>query len=522
MAHSIEVSKLAVQTCEVCIIGAGVAGLNALFAAAQYLQPTDKVILIDRNEEAGGMWTQVYDFCRLHQPHPSFTVGNMNWNWSKPKEYLATGAEVKAHLQSCYETLRHSLDVEELFGYTVSDCEEIATRKGAIARVTLHPNDEAGESRIVEARRVIKAYGYDVPQPEPMTFESSRVVSTTPQLMCDSADLDDRAPVYVVGGGKTGMDTCLAVLDRLPKRPLRLINGNGSVFAERGKFFPRGARCWWDGHMVTRVFRDQAMLFDGTNEDEAFYHFRRNYTVGLAGAQEQFFFGILSEEERRDIAYGVDEIFNEYLVDVVDTPDGPEMVFRSGERRRVEPGSVFINCTGHLMRQEHPNEPYLSDHGAVLTITPRSMVHFLSSAAAYFLTHLMFLEKLRDLPLYAFDGETMAAKNNHVYHTSLISLSFMNMVTMMQVLPFAIVDGCGLDIDRLYPLPRRALLLVDVKLRGRRYVSHCRKALDRVSERFGVHCGRLPSRAESRSERAGVEDRNKANAQIQPLSLARQ
>ncbi|MBW8640188.1 FAD-dependent oxidoreductase [Hoeflea sp. WL0058] len=522
MAHTLEDSNLAVQTCEVCIIGAGVSGLNALFAAAQYLQPTDKVVLIDRNEEAGGMWTQVYDFCRLHQPHPSFTVGNMNWNWSKPREYLATAHEVKAHLQSCYETLRHSVDVEQLFGHTVTECEEIPARKGAIARVTVHPNGSEGERRIIEARRVIKAYGYDVPQPEPITFESSRIVSTTPQLLGASADLDDRAPIYVVGGGKTGMDTCLAVLDRLPKRPLKLINGTGSVFAERGKFFPRGARRWWDGHMVTRVFRDQAMLFDGTNEDEAFYHFRRNYTVGLAGAQQQFFFGILSEEERRDIANGVDEIFNEYLVDVVDTADGPEMVFRSGERRSVEPGSVFINCTGHLMRHQHADEPYLSEHGAILTITPRSMVHFLSSAAAYFLTHLMFLEKLRDLPLYAFDGETMAAKNNHVYHTSLISLTFMNMVTMMQVLPFAIVNGCGLDFDRLYPLPRRALVLIDIKLRGQRYVSQCRKALDRVSQRFGVRCGRLPTQTGSRSERVGVVDRNKAEAKLQPLSLARQ
>jgi glycine/D-amino acid oxidase-like deaminating enzyme len=35
-----------VETCELCVIGAGIAGLNALFAASEYLKKTDKVVLI--------------------------------------------------------------------------------------------------------------------------------------------------------------------------------------------------------------------------------------------------------------------------------------------------------------------------------------------------------------------------------------------------------------------------------------------------------------------------------------------
>jgi flavin-dependent dehydrogenase len=37
-----------VETCDVCIVGAGLAGLNALFVASQYLSRDQKVILVDR------------------------------------------------------------------------------------------------------------------------------------------------------------------------------------------------------------------------------------------------------------------------------------------------------------------------------------------------------------------------------------------------------------------------------------------------------------------------------------------
>jgi cation diffusion facilitator CzcD-associated flavoprotein CzcO len=46
----------AVQTCDLCIVGAGLAGLNALFVASQYLSRDQKVILVDRRPRVGGMW----------------------------------------------------------------------------------------------------------------------------------------------------------------------------------------------------------------------------------------------------------------------------------------------------------------------------------------------------------------------------------------------------------------------------------------------------------------------------------
>ncbi|MGK2855373.1 MAG: NAD(P)-binding protein, partial [Microbacteriaceae bacterium] len=45
-----------VDSCDVCIVGAGLAGINALFVASRYLSRDQKVILVDRRERVGGMW----------------------------------------------------------------------------------------------------------------------------------------------------------------------------------------------------------------------------------------------------------------------------------------------------------------------------------------------------------------------------------------------------------------------------------------------------------------------------------
>ncbi|MCR9134519.1 MAG: NAD(P)-binding protein [Alphaproteobacteria bacterium] len=55
---------------DLVIIGAGIAGLNALHAASVYLPTSARILLIDEKDAPGGMWTMAYEYVRLHQPHP--------------------------------------------------------------------------------------------------------------------------------------------------------------------------------------------------------------------------------------------------------------------------------------------------------------------------------------------------------------------------------------------------------------------------------------------------------------------
>lgn len=54
MTTEVETS-VRVESADVCIIGAGIAGLNALFAASQYLFRERKVILVDRLQRVGAL-----------------------------------------------------------------------------------------------------------------------------------------------------------------------------------------------------------------------------------------------------------------------------------------------------------------------------------------------------------------------------------------------------------------------------------------------------------------------------------
>ena len=105
-----------VEKCDVCIVGAGLAGLNALFVASRYLSRDQKVILVDRRRSVGGMWVDTYPYVRLHQPHGMFTAGNIKWTLGEKSSYLATKGEVLDHFAYCLEVIKQRVRVEELFG----------------------------------------------------------------------------------------------------------------------------------------------------------------------------------------------------------------------------------------------------------------------------------------------------------------------------------------------------------------------------------------------------------------------
>ncbi|MEL7147397.1 MAG: potassium transporter, partial [Bacteroidota bacterium] len=112
--------KIEVINCDLCVVGMGVAGLNALSSASQYLKANSKVVVVDRmtsNTAVGGMWNNVYGFVRLHQPHPLFTVGSKKWKLKENPGYLADKNQIVKHFRDCYESLKEKVSIIEKFGY---------------------------------------------------------------------------------------------------------------------------------------------------------------------------------------------------------------------------------------------------------------------------------------------------------------------------------------------------------------------------------------------------------------------
>jgi hypothetical protein len=477
---------------DACVVGAGISGLNALFVASQYLSRDQRVILVDRRSRAGGMWVDTYDYVRLHQPHPLFTAGNLAWTLGKEREHLATKDEVLDHLRHCLEVIKRRIRVTELFDHEFENAEEF----GGKVHITCRSSE--GHTIELEADRLITAYGQGVETNAPLELSSARARSVSP----DGFDVRgpemraSDAPVWVVGGGKTGMDTAYTLITEQPGREVNLIAGPGTLFASRDRFFPNGVRRWREGVLMASLSIEMARRFDGTNEADVMDWFRDNYGVCLTPQTGNFLFAFLSEAENETIAAGLNEVVMDYLDDVVDRDGGTELVLRSGATMPFEPGSWVVNCTGSLMRGEHSYEPYASPSGRILSIQNRSAtVPFpAGGAAAYFLTHLLFLGKLAQVPLYAMDVEDLRRKApQYVMAAGLGPLQLYNFSLIAEAIPARqfrkVVSQNGLDFNRWFPLPRRLWASIVFMLAHKRDRGHHKRSLDTIAKRFGVRCG---------------------------------
>lgn len=480
-----------ITSCELCVIGAGLAGLNALWVATEYLPKGSRVVLIDRHPRCGGMWTETYDFARLHQPHPYFTVGDISWNWNKPAEHLATKDEILDHLEYCLDVLRKKFSLVELFHYEANLNSESNLAIGQNLIVECTALDVGRSNLIVDAKQVIVARGNEVPVATPLALSSNAVASATPVNLADHLRSCDDAPVFIVGSGKTGMDVAYQLVTGEPERAISMIAGRGTAFFDRAHVAPQGRRPRWKAKLLLKIFGDIAMRCDGSNYDEAFAYFRRQYALALSGAAEHCFFGYLSDSECKAIETGLSEKIDEYLEDVIDTSDGPAALFRSGRTQALPRGSIIVNCTGFLLRGESSPVECISRGGTLLNISSQGSLHFLSSVSAYFLTHLFFSERRAKAPVYAMDTAALFAIDRRAWFMASTTQAFMNTLVLLDALSTRTFDRCGLNTDRQFPLPRIIAVLVDMKVNRRKYVKHCRQSLDRIAQRYDVRCGEI-------------------------------
>ena len=479
---------------DLIVVGAGIAGLNALNAATDYLPEGAQVLLLDQKEAAGGMWNTAYDYVRLHQPHPMFTVGDMKWDWRKPSDYLAARDEVRDHLVASLDQIDQSVALTTAFGHTVTHCEEITTDQGPLAEISYHLNGTKKNTKTVRAKRAIYASGLDYALAEPLKLSSQNIVSIIPQDLYSTLNAHPGAPVYVVGGGKTGMDTILATLAADPKRQVTLISGRGTNFINRTKYIPTGLKRWTSGELASRIFRDIALQFDGDNEDHTVAHLRTVYSTDPHTENGVFLYGLQSEEEYERVKNSLKETHQDYLMDVVDSSCGPKMKLRDGANAEIPRGSIIVNCTGSFFRSEKwaGPSPLVSQNDCILSINPRNAFHFLTSVSGFFATHLLYRGLLRGRGFYTLDLETLFRKNRNAWVGATAAQAYLNQVTSVQTLPLTLLDRCGLDLDRWYPLPRRIAGLLRMKAGAAKDIAHCRRALDRVADRFDAHGTPLP------------------------------
>ncbi|WP_324680754.1 hypothetical protein [Mycobacterium sp. 663a-19] len=288
------------------------------------------------------------------------------------------------------------------------------------------------------------------------------------------------------------MDTAHALITAYPGREVNLVAGRGTFFSSRDNLFPSGARRWWTGTPGSTIGAQMGRQYDGTNESEVQGWFRATYGTYLTPQADNFVLGVLSEAENRTISAGLNDVVMDYFEDAVDRNGTTELVFRSGSTKTIQRGSWVVNCTGYVkFPDDNSYEPYVSPSGAVASINVRSAILHLPAFMGYFMGHLLFLDKLGEIPLYEIDWQELRQKSPLAFPYVLFALIQHNLSLIYDNVPRRVFAENSLDFDKWYPLPRRLPGMARFVLTHRRERERQRRVLDTVRERFGIRCGPL-------------------------------
>lgn len=191
------------------IVGAGAA---AMAFADELLTNSDaRILIVDRRDRPGGHWNDAYPFVRLHQPSAYYGVNSRELgsrtrdalSFNKELYDLASGTEVLAYFD---QVMQHRLLPSGRVQYF------------PMGNVTSDDQFEAlltGERYHVRVRKSVVDSAYwtfDIPSARPPRY------SVSPDVRCVPPNAIPRVATkqdsfVVVGPGKTGIDTCLWLLE---------------------------------------------------------------------------------------------------------------------------------------------------------------------------------------------------------------------------------------------------------------------------------------------------------------------
>jgi len=196
--------------CDYLIVGSGAVGMA--FADVICEESEASIVIVDRYAKPGGHWNVAYPFVTLHQPSQFYGVNSRELSkgridqigLNKGLSELATGAEVSSYYD---DVMRHQLLPSGRVQYF-----PMCDYKGDKIFISM----VSGEEYIVKVDKKIVDATYlktNVPATHTPNFTIGDEISFIP--INDLVHLTESPSNYVViGGGKTGIDACLWLLEQ--------------------------------------------------------------------------------------------------------------------------------------------------------------------------------------------------------------------------------------------------------------------------------------------------------------------
>ena len=191
------------------VVGSGAVGMA--FADILLTETDAKIIIVDRFAKPGGHWNSAYPFVTLHQPSAFYGVSSRELSkgvkdetgWNKGLNDLASGAEVMAYFD---DVMRHQfLPTGRVQYFPMRDYQGNGKFVSKIS----------GEEFQVKVNKKTVDATYlktTVPSTHTPNFTVASEVNFMP--LNDLSKIENPpAGFVVVGGGKTGIDACLWLLE---------------------------------------------------------------------------------------------------------------------------------------------------------------------------------------------------------------------------------------------------------------------------------------------------------------------
>ncbi|MEO1319962.1 MAG: NAD(P)-binding protein, partial [Pseudomonadota bacterium] len=191
------------------IVGAGAVGMA--FADVLLSESDADMVIVDSHHQPGGHWNDAYPFVRLHQPSSFYGVSSRQLGSGKVDAVglnqglyeLATGAEVRAYFVDVMQ--QQFLPSGRVRFFPMSDYKGDGQ---FVSRLS-------GETHTVTAKRHVDATWLktSVPSTHTPSFSiADGVRFVTPNQLPDIAEPPSQ--FVIVGGGKTGIDTAIWLLEQ--------------------------------------------------------------------------------------------------------------------------------------------------------------------------------------------------------------------------------------------------------------------------------------------------------------------
>ena len=192
------------------VVGAGAAGLA--FTDTLVAHSDAEVVIVDRRDEPGGHWNDVYPFVQLHAPSALYGVAS-----------LSLGSDQIVQDGSPDHGFYERATAGQLMDYFRAVSDDVLEASGRVRVLTstdylggdsdrhrIASLADGEETTVRVRRRLVDATWFetDVPSTHTPSFEVDNDARFMP--INDLVDLDDSASGYtVIGAGKTGIDACL-------------------------------------------------------------------------------------------------------------------------------------------------------------------------------------------------------------------------------------------------------------------------------------------------------------------------